>query len=470
MTLTIEPAGGGSRPTAAPTVTPVRAVPRPGAGRDRFLDAIRLFVMVLVVVQHWWLPVLTVQSEGELAATSVLSTPGGFALTWVSQVMPLIFFVGGAANLISWRSARARGETASVWWAKRLRRLAWPVVPLAVVWILACHLAVMHGVPEQPVLVGAGAAGMVLWFLAAYVLMVVATPVLVAAQERFGWWVPAVLLAGAVLVDLSRYGFGVEAFGFLNVAFVWLAVHQLGFRYATGAIRRSHAAWMIVVGAVVAVVLVTVGPYSLNMTGVFAAQSSNVSPPTLVLAALGAVQVGIAMLLRDRISAWWDRPGPARMLDRISPQLMTVYLWHMLPITVVAGVVVYGLGINTPDPMTGLWLLWGVLGVAVLLPLVLPLANWAVRFENPPKVLKGDPGPLRVLAAAALIGGGLLALTVAGLGLGLAPVLGLVAVVSGLLLTAAPRVPGAAAARPGLRIALPTGLRIGARSGSADPN
>ncbi len=464
MSVTVEPTGGGGTPTKAPVAVSVRSVPRPGAGRDRFLDALRLFVMVLVVVQHWWLPVLTVQSEGQLAASSVLSTPGGFALTWVSQVMPLIFFVGGAANLISWRSASARGETASVWWAKRLRRLAWPVVPLAVVWILACHLAVMHGLPEQPVLVGAGAAGMVLWFLAAYVLVVVATPVLVAAHDRLGWWVPAMLIAGAVVVDLSRYGFGVDAFGFLNVAFVWLAVHQIGFLYGTGAIRRSHAAGMIAVGAVTAVVLVYVGPYSLNMTGVFAAETSNVAPPTLVLAALGAVQIGVAMLLRDRISAWWDRPGPARMLDRVSPQLMTVYLWHMLPITVVAGVVVYGLGINTPDPMTGLWLLWGVLGVAVLLPMVLPLANWAVRFENPPKVLKGDPGLVRVLAAAALIGGGLLALTVAGLGLGLAPVLGLVAVVSGLLLTAAPRLPGAAESRPGLRFGPLTGSRIGTRA------
>ncbi|WP_017587826.1 acyltransferase family protein [Nocardiopsis ganjiahuensis] len=464
MTVTVEPSGEGRPPTTAPVAASVRAVPRPAVARDRFLDALRLFVMVLVVVQHWWLPVLTVQSEGQLAASSVLSAPGGFALTWVSQVMPLIFFVGGAANLISWRSASARGETASVWWAKRLRRLAWPVVPLAVVWILACHVAVLAGAPEQPVLVGAGAAGMVLWFLAAYVLVVVATPVLVAAHDRFGWWVPAALITGAVAVDLSRFGFGVEAFGFLNVAFVWLAVHQLGFLYGTGAIRRSHAAWMIAVGAVTAVVLVYAGPYSMNMTGVFAAETSNVAPPTLVLAALGAVQVGVAMLLRDRISAWSDRPGVARMLDWVSPQLMTVYLWHMLPITVVAGVVVYGLGINTPDPMTGLWLLWGVLGMAVLLPLVLPLANWAVRFENPPKVLKGDPGPVRVLAAAALIGGGLLALTVAGLGFGLAPVLGLVAVVSGLLLTAAPRVPRAAASRPGLRIGLPTGPRIGTRA------
>lgn len=442
MTVTVEPGGSAKRPASVPHATaPVRAVPltRSGPKRDRFLDALRLFVMVLVVVQHWWLPVLSVQSEGELSASSVLSTPGGFAITWVSQVMPLIFFVGGAANLISWRSASARGETATVWWAKRLRRLAWPVVPLAVVWIVACHLLALGGAPAQPVLVGAGAAGMVLWFLAVYVLVVVATPLLVAAQERFGWWVPVGLLAGAVAVDLARFGFGVDAFGYLNVAFVWLAVHQLGFRYATSAIRRSHAVWMVGVGSVAAVALVTVGPYSLNMTGVFAAETSNVAPPTLVLAALGAVQVGVAMVLRERIAAWSDRPGPARMLDRVSPQLMTVYLWHMLPISMVAGVLVYGLGIYTPEPMTGLWLLWGVLGVAVLLPLLLPLAHWAVRFEEPPKVLKGDPGMVRVLAAAALIGGGLLALTVAGLGFGLAPVLGLVAVVSGLLLTAAPR-------------------------------
>ncbi|GAB3704460.1 acyltransferase family protein [Nocardiopsis oceani] len=442
MTLTIGPDGAAKRSGGVTRATaPVRAVslPQPGAGRDRFLDVLRLFVMVLVVVQHWWLPVLSVQSEGDLAASSVLSTPGGFALTWVSQVMPLIFFVGGAANLISWRAASARGGTATVWWAKRLRRLAWPVVPLAVVWIVACHLMALGGAPEQPVLVGAGAAGMVLWFLAVYVLLVVATPMLVAAQDRFGWWVPAGLLAGAVVVDLARFGFGVEAFGYLNVAFVWLAVHQLGFRYATGAIRGTHALWMVGVGGVTAVALVTAGPYSVNMTGVFAAETSNVSPPTLVLAALGAVQVGIAMLLRDRIAAWSDRPGPARMLDRVSPQLMTVYLWHMLPISVVAGALVYGLGIYTPEPMTGLWLLWGVLGVAVLLPLLVPLAHWAVRFEDPPKVLKGDPGMLRVLAAAALIGGGLLVLTVAGLGFSPAPVLGLGAVVSGLLLTSAPR-------------------------------
>lgn len=427
--------------TATPMTAPEQPPPTrtPVVARDRFLDVVRLLVMVFVVLQHWWLPVLAVEEgTGALDASSVLTAEGGFAVTWVSQVMPLIFFVGGAANFLSWGAASERGVRASSWFARRLRRLAWPVVPLAVVWIVACHLLVLAGAPLQPVLVGAGAAGMVLWFLAVYVLVVVATPLLSWARNRFGWWVPVALFAAAAAVDVVRFGTGVDGVGYLNIAFVWLGVHQLGFLYATGSIRRKHAVAMLVGGALVATVLAWVGPYSLNMTGVFAAETSNVAPPTLVLAALGVLQVGLVMLLRERVAAWADRPGPAWFLNRACPQLMTVYLWHMLPISFVAGVLVFGLGVHTPEPMTGLWLLWGVLGLVALPPLVLPLAHWAVRFETPPSVFTGEPGLFRSLVSAALIGGGLLTLTVAGLGTGVATVSGLLAVVVGLGLTRAP--------------------------------
>ena len=124
------------------TTTTVPAEPPPTRGpvmgRDRFLDVVRLLVMVLVVLQHWWLPVLAVEEgTGTLDASSVLTAEGGFAVTWVSQVMPLIFFVGGAANFLSRRTASEQGVSVSAWYARRLRRLAWPVVPLAVVWIVA---------------------------------------------------------------------------------------------------------------------------------------------------------------------------------------------------------------------------------------------------------------------------------------------------------------------------------------------
>src|SRR5699024_12527604 len=80
------------RPMNATTTTaPAEPAPtkRPAVGRDRFLDVVRLLVMVLVVLQHWWLPVLAVEEgTGTLDASSVLTAEGGFAVTWVSQVMP----------------------------------------------------------------------------------------------------------------------------------------------------------------------------------------------------------------------------------------------------------------------------------------------------------------------------------------------------------------------------------------------
>ncbi|GAB2480800.1 acyltransferase family protein [Nocardiopsis aegyptia] len=439
MTVTVESAPEGA-PQPPPTAQLVRipAQGRPQAGRDRFLDVIRLLVMGLVVAQHWWLPTLVGDADG-LTVGSVLSHDGGFLLTWAVQVMPLIFFVGGAANLISWRAAAGRGTAASTWIARRLRRLAWPVVPLAVLWIVASHALVLGGVPDTAMAAGSGAAGMVLWFLAVYVLVVVCTPVLSAAQERFGWLVPVVLFAGAAAVDLLRFSTGVDAFGFANIAFVWLGVHQFGFLYGNGAIHRRPAVLMAVGGAVAALALAIVGPYSPNMTGVFALESSNVSPPTLVLAAVGTAQVGVAVLLRDRINAWAARPGPARLLDWVCPQLMTVYLWHMVPLSVVAGVLVFGLGLNTPEPMTAPWVLWGALGTVTLLALAVPLARYAARLEEPPALLSGAPGTVRALTAAALVGGGLLVLTVSGLGVGLVPLLGLLTVVTGLVLTRAPR-------------------------------
>ncbi|MEU0572802.1 hypothetical protein ABZ297_46380, partial [Nonomuraea sp. NPDC005983] len=81
-----------------PAESPVRPVPPSRkAVRDPFIDLLRVFGMALVVLQHWTIPVLTYQ-DGRLGTGNALATPGVWVVTWISQVMPLVFFAGGAAK------------------------------------------------------------------------------------------------------------------------------------------------------------------------------------------------------------------------------------------------------------------------------------------------------------------------------------------------------------------------------------
>ncbi|TDQ54256.1 acyltransferase family protein [Actinorugispora endophytica] len=429
MSLVLDPGVLRASPPPSP--------PGAGAERDLFLDALRLFVIALVVLQHWLMPVLSYSGQ-TLGLGSVLTAPGAFTLTWVAQVMPLIFFVGGTANAMSWGGVRRRGGTLPGWLARRLRRLAWPVVPLAATWLVLSSAYLVWGAPEQPFTVAAKVAAIPLWFLAAYLMVVALTPLAGLAERRYGWWAPAALLAAAVAVDLLRFTTGVSELGYLNVAFVWIGVYQLGFRYAGGALTRTPSLVMTVCGFGIAIALAAFGPYSLNMTGVFAVEASNVNPPTLVLAALAAGQIGTAMLLRGRILAWTDHRLPVRLLDWARPRLMTVYLWHLVPMAVFTGVAVVGAGVDTPSPFGLAWLGWSVLGIVVMTPMLWPLVQWTARFEEPPRVAYGSPGLVRVIVAGLLIAGGLLTLTIVGFQAGVAPLSALLALVVGLLLTWTP--------------------------------
>ncbi|WP_084958146.1 acyltransferase family protein [Thermoactinospora rubra] len=399
--------------------------PAAGTRRDPFVDLLRVFGMALVVLQHWSIPVLSYDGA-RLATGNALAMPGVWVVTWVSQVMPLVFFAGGAANLISLR--RAPG-TAPMWLASRLRRLTWPLLPLAAVWIPLPQLLAELGVPAQPLETGSRLTGQLLWFLAVYLVAVTATPYLAGLHERYGWRVPAVLGAGAVAVDVARFATGAEALGYANIVFVWLAVHQLGFLYADGRLRRPGLTALLGYGS--AALLVAFGPYPGSMIGLPGAEISNMAPPTLAMLAVAFGQVGLATLLRP----WLLRLPTGRVVAWAGPRMMTVYLWHMPALFAVTGVVVVVLGVDTPAPGGPLWLLGWPLWLGLLGLVMWPLLRAFSRFEEPPALPYGRMGRRGALAAAGLAGGGLLTLTVAGFAPGAAPILGTLAVLGGLLLT-----------------------------------
>ena len=59
-------------------------------------------------------------------------------------------------------------------------------------------------------------------------------------HRRHGAAVLTVLIGLVALVDVLRFGYAVPYVGYLNVAFVWLAVHQVGFFWADGTLVRRQ--------------------------------------------------------------------------------------------------------------------------------------------------------------------------------------------------------------------------------------
>ena len=404
--------------------------------RDRFLDVVRAGAILAVVSQHWVMPVLS-YSGGNLATGNALATPGWWLITWLSQVMPLVFFAGGAANLISFR----RTTSPRTWLAQRLRRLLTPVLPLVAVWLVVPDFLRGMGIPEQPLQVASAIAAQLLWFLAVYVLVVLLTPLMATAHRRWGLKVPLVMTAAGVLVDLARFN-DLGYLGYANAVFVWVAVHQLGFHYAEGrlgTLTRRAALTMSAGGFGITALMVAFGPYPASMIGMPGAPVSNMSPPTVLLVFLAVGQIGLLLAFRPQLNALAGRASIGSALSWLGARFMSIYLWHMPALIVVAGVTVYGLGYATPVPGSVLWLVMAPAWVAacafVLLGLLRVFGHFEIQRENTDFTAKVP----QLVVAGLLASAGLLGLAAHGFaplsdGIGRGPVPWVVLAASGFVL------------------------------------
>ena len=69
----------------------VRATP---SSRDRSMDFLRAASILAVVFGHWFISI-NHWEQGVIRSTSAIVTTGARLFTWVFQVMPIFFFVGG---------------------------------------------------------------------------------------------------------------------------------------------------------------------------------------------------------------------------------------------------------------------------------------------------------------------------------------------------------------------------------------
>jgi peptidoglycan/LPS O-acetylase OafA/YrhL len=176
--------------------------------------------------------------------------------------------------------------------------------------------------------------------------------------------VAAVVLGlGAFGVDALRFH-GLPLVGYLNEVLVWLAIQQLGISYAAGRLDRRGAAALGIAGFGATILLVLFGPYPVSMVGLPGQAVSNMAPATCCLLTLGVGQVGLLLVLRERLVRW------GRFLSVLGRHSMTLYLWHMPAMVLVAGIAVFGFGYATPMPGTAGWLavtpLW-IVALAVVL-------------------------------------------------------------------------------------------------------
>ncbi len=392
------------------------------ADRNRYVDFLRAVSILVVVVGHWLIATAH-YVDGTLTPGHLLkSEPGTQWLTWIFQVMPIFFIVGGYSNAVSLESAARKGERYATWLASRLNRLVAPLLILLLAW--SGIALIMHLLGTRPGVIQftSKAALIPTWFLAIYIMLVILAPAAYRAWRRYGFASLGAFVALAVLTDIAFFAADLRWLGWSNYFWVWLAVHQLGFAWRDG--RVGSPALMLAfsaAGFVTLYLLITAGPYPLAMVGSPDEGLSNTLPPKITLIALGVFQFGLLLALEGPMRRALEslRLWTATVL--INSMIMTLYLWH-ITVMVLLGSVLYfaggfGFGIE-PGTITWWWTrpLWiGVL-LVLLFPAALALSPLERRGRKPGSAI---PSAARQIVGAVLLCLGISLLAVFGYGGGL---------------------------------------------------
>lgn len=363
--------------------------------RDRFMDFLRAASIGMVVLGHYLGTVITT-TGGRIGQRSLLEgAPQLKLLTWVLQIMPVFFFVGGFSNLVSLDSSRRRGEGAGTFLRRRAERLLKPSLVFLGTWTgiqVVLHaggwggtgLIRLSGLPFGP-----------LWFLGVYLGVVAVSPVMAALHRRYRGWVVIGLIGAAAAVDVAHHGMGIGWIGWTNFGFVWLLAHQLGFFYADGTLARASRRTLAAIagcGLAAMIGLTVSGLYPLSMVGNGGDRFSNMNPPTLAIVALTFWLVGLTMLIRPAVSRWLAQPRPWMAVIAGNQMCMTVYLWHLTAMMVSAEVIVHlGFRASALNPLF-LPVAFGSLAglVALFRPFEAPTTHPSPRRKAPVKTGGAD--------------------------------------------------------------------------------
>ncbi|WP_211328732.1 acyltransferase family protein [Thermomonospora umbrina] len=396
----------GRRPSAADLAA------RTPRDRDRYVDLLRVFSLATVVAGHWLMAVLATGPDGRVRAGNALAImPSLQPLTWLLQVMPLFFFVGGFSHATALRRAPSYASFVR----GRAARLLIPTAVFAGVWSSVAVLIELAGRDGGVLRLVTRMVAQPLWFIGVYLGVVAFAPLMWRMHRAHGVAVPVALGAGVVAVDVLRFRYGVDAIAPLNLLLVWLAVHQLGFFYADGRLGRRTVRALTAGGVTAMLALIAYGPYPLSMVGMPGAKISNMSPPTLALFAHGLWLIGLAMLLRGPVTRLLARPRVWIAVIAANGLAMTAFLWHLTALFLVCAVQL-ALGLTQPPVGDATWWLLRPAWIGILVLVTAGLVAVFRRADRPRRLAPRSYGTARGVTGMVLCLIGVLGLSTVGFG------------------------------------------------------
>ena len=355
-------------------------------GRDRFMDLLRLGSLLVIVAGHW-LGIVPSVHGGVIAGVMLYDQdPRYWPVTWLFDMVPLFFFVGGFANAISYRRLRDSGR-ASEFRSRRLLRLLMPTLVFIGVWlVIEAGLTILDvgGTgPLRGMRWGFMTPFAPQWFLGVYLVIVLLVPWTLRLHEKVGLLVPAAMGASVVAVDLLAFGLHHPRLLGINIVLVWLLPNQLGYFYADGRLQTVPARlWAgLAVGLLILLTVLTSLPwYGRNLldNGI---TIIGITAPTVPFLVLSMLAIAVVMAARNRLGQFLEAPTASAAVARLTPFAMTIFLWHMTSYFV-AVVLLAAIPIPFPSGPDVTW--WLERPLFLLLPaaLLLPLLWLFGRFER----------------------------------------------------------------------------------------
>ena len=344
--------------------------------RNRYVDFLRSVSILIVIAGHWLIST-AYYSDGALTSEHLFEIqPLTQWLTWIFQVMPIFFIVGGYSNAVSLESAHRKGIGYAGWLSVRLYRLVAPLLLLLFVWAVITVIMHLFDVDAVVIQLASQASLIPTWFLAIYIMVVILAPVMYALWRRLGFVSFWILVVIASLTDVAYFSIEIHWLSWGNYFWVWLAIHNLGFAWRDG---RMGSARQLVFFSLVALLvlwlLVFHGPYPLAMVGFPDESLSNTTPPKITLLALGIFQFGLLLALENPMRQALRGLRLWTLTVLINSMIMTVYLWHITVMVILVALLYLagGAGLGF-EPGTISWWFSRPTWMIILLGLLVPVA------------------------------------------------------------------------------------------------